>query len=238
MVLAGLLGWALAGAARAERVEGVVVAINAKNVVIRTAEGRRITLTPTVRPRLRKGDSVVSEDAALRVLEPGRQVAGRVRSLNPGRRELTLDTSAGPVKVHVLAGTVLFKENLPGNWLELHQGESVAATGQTAPDGLTAGVLFDALSFVVHELEPTHGALQAQGMINGVNAASPVDGTLTLGSVSLRYDRQTRWQLGARFTGPQDFQGVEALVFGSPGQARMVVSRRAVPFVFETLLGQ
>ncbi len=214
------------------------MAIGAKNVVIRTAEGRRVTLSPTVRPRLRRGDTVVAEESSLKLLEPGRQVAGRVRSLNPGRKELTLDTAAGPVKVHVMTGTVLFKENLPGNWLELHQGEPVAALGQTATDGLTAGVLFDALSFVVHELEPTHGALQAQGIVSAVNATSPVDGTLTLGSSSLRYDRQTRWQLGARFTGPQDFQGVEALVFGPPGQARMVVSRRAVPFVFETLLGQ
>lgn len=216
--------------------------VGPRSLVLRSSDGRKLTipLSERVKVRVRRGDSLSIETSSgeIRLLEPGQRIAGRVRSLNPGRRELTVDTATGPVKVHVLAGTVLFKENQPGNWLELHQGEPVAALGERGRDGMTASSLFDALSFIVRELEPSHGTLLAQGQVTSVSPSSATEGTLTLGQTSLRYDRQTRWQLGARFTRPQDFQDVEALVFGSAGLARMVLSRRAVPFVFETLSGQ
>lgn len=219
--------------------------VGSRAVVLRTRQGKRLTVPlgdRTSRTRLRRGDDLVVETSpsgeavSVRVLEEAAPVAGRVRSVNPGHKEITLETPAGEIRVRVLAGTVLFQENQPVSWLELHQGETVAALGQTRPEGLEAVTLFDALSFVVRAFEPTHGPLQAQGIVGSVTPSTPTEGTLTLGNSTFRYDRQTRWQLGARFTSPQDFQGVEALVFGAPGQARMVVSRRALPFVFETLL--
>lgn len=219
--------------------------VGPRQVVVRTREGKRRTVPLSERTshtRLRRGDDLVlelspaGEALSVRVLDPSPAVAGRVRSLNPARKELTLETAAGEIRVRVLAGTVLFQENQPVSWLELHQGEAVAALGQARPEGLEAATLFDTLSFVVRAFEPTHGPLQAMGPVASVTPTSPTEGSLTLANTTFRYDRQTRWQLGARFTSPQDFQGVEALIFGPPGQARMVVSRRALPFVFETLL--
>lgn len=217
------------------------MAVQPKSLVLRTSDGRRLSVRLSEKARtvkVRRGDCLVLETSgtgealSLKPAEAGQRVAGRVRSLSPGRKELTVETSAGAVKVRVLAGTVLFKENQPGNWLELHQGDSVAA--QVRNEG--ALTLFDALSYVIREFEPIHGGLLAQGTVSAVTPTSPTDGTLTLGQTTLRYDRQTRWQLGARFTRPQDFEGVESLIFGPPGQARMILSRRAVPFVFETLV--
>ncbi|MEW6277805.1 MAG: hypothetical protein AB1758_04210, partial [Candidatus Eremiobacterota bacterium] len=245
--------WLLLGQATwAERTEAVILDNSVPGtLVVRGSDGRKLSLrvsaatrwnsrsSPVLRERFRQGDAVrvdVSgspptvasvEDRS----EPSR-VAGRIRSLNPGRKELVLETASGPHSFSIPRGVAVFKENRPASWLDLHQGETVAVLQWS--DGPPALALFDPISFLVREYEPQFGPLTALGTVVSVNETGPQQGSLQVRcadgqSRAVSFGPNTRWQLGARFSGPRDFAGVEALVFGS-GPARMVVSRRAVGF--------
>lgn len=227
----------------------MALTITSHSVTLRTLDGKRLTIPVSPRAvwigdrkRYRRGDTLnlrldSSGDANWLTLSDREQLSGRVRSVQPGRKELTLEGAEGAVRVRILPGSVLFKEGQVGNWLELHQGERITVFG-SSENGFQASSIFDATSFVVHELESEYGPLLAQGIINSVNASSQLEGMLVIERLTIRYDPQTRWQLGARFTRPADFKGVEALVFGTAGRALMVLSRRAIPFVYETLLAR
>lgn len=239
----------LTSTALAEQLEGVALSITPHSVTLRATDGRRVTIPVSPRAvwvgdraRYRRGDRLTlrldgTGNAGWLTLSERELVSGRIRAVQPGRKELSLETRGGPVRIRILKGTVLFKEGQVGNWLELHAGENITVLGQSE-DGFLASSIFDAMSFVIHELESEHGALLAQGIVSAVNPSSLREGTMNLGKMTIHYDPQTRWQLGARFTRPADFQGLEALIFGPPGQARMVVSRRAIPFVYETLIAR
>ncbi len=239
----------LTAAARPEQLEGVALTITSHSVTLRTFDGRRLTIPVNPRAvwvgdrtRYRRGDTLTlkldsSGDINWLTLNNLEQVSGRVRSVQPGRKELMLESPRGSLRVRILPGSVLFKEGQVGNWLELHQGERITVFGRSE-NGFQASSIFDATSFVVHEFESDYGPLLAQGIINSVKASSQLEGALVLERLTIRYEPKTRWQFGARFTGPADFQGIEALIFGTADRARMVISRRAVPFVYETLLAR
>ncbi|GMU50923.1 MAG: hypothetical protein AMXMBFR33_00690 [Candidatus Xenobia bacterium] len=227
----------------------MALTITPRSITLRAVDGRRLTVPVSPRAvwtgdraRYRRGDRLIlrldgTGNANWLSLSDREQVSGRIRAVQPGRKELTLETRGGPVRIRIPRDSVLFKEGQVGNWLELHEGENITVMGQSG-EGFLASSIFDAMSYVIHEFEMEHGPLLAQGILSSVNPSSLLEGTLTIGSLTVHYDAQTRWQLGARFTRPTDFQGIEALVFGPPGRARMVVSRRAIPFVYETLMAR
>jgi hypothetical protein len=244
---------------------GTVLEIDARRLVLRTTDGRRESvqiLASTVLQRgdgsrgrpaeLRRGDRVWIEGtpdpwrARLIVVRPSpgeERLYGRVHAVNPSEGTVTLATPSAGLRTFRVnpQATVVFKDNRPASWLDLHTGETVAVYAARLRGALAEGlVFFDQVSFLVRELAPSKGPLLAWGEVVGVEGTR--QGVLRVrspggGVLSIPFDARTQWKLGARFESPADFAGQEALVFGRPGPplARYVVSRRSFEFEFERL---
>lgn len=255
-LLATLLVLALwTGVAASEPLEGVVLSIGNRQLTIRTSGGRKtaVLVRPETRleretqpvplSRFQKGDRVVisgggSPYTAASITEQAHsRLFGRVVAVDPSRKEIRLDTETGTKLVRIAAGTAVFKENRLTSWLDLHQGQAVAVH----LDELTAMVIFDPSSYVIREYQPNYGPLLVWGEVVAIRESTqPLEGVLEVRglqgeTLSVSYDRTTRWRLGARFKSPQDFHGVESLVFGTSRRARAVLSTRAIPYLFDTL---
>lgn len=252
-----LLGWlalALTSVQAQARLEGVVVDQTDKSLSLRLRQdGRTVKalLRGDTRSELfvQKGDAVIAltDGSPLQIRRitavPNlREVTrGRIHSLNPASKKLTIETTSGRTSFFIVAETAVFKDYRSANWLNLHQGQAVVV--QPAPEKPDlALVILDPVSFLVRQYQPDFGRLQAAGSVVEVSTdraslkghllVEDLDGKTT----RLSYNETTRWHLGARFKSPEDFRDVESLVFGHKGRARMVISLRAVPFLFQSAL--
>ncbi len=163
---------------------------------------------------------------------PARTVQGRLHSLNVSQRRLSLKPRNGQIQTWTLAAHhVLFKELKTSRLYSLHRGELLV--GLVLDDRMVT--LFDAPSYLAGELSPEHGPLLAWGRVTKVDGAGLecLDARIG-GTRRYQYDSNTKWQLGAIFRSPEDFEGSECLIFGNE-RANLVVSRRAFPFMLDKL---
>ncbi|MGE0490412.1 MAG: hypothetical protein AB7S38_14480 [Vulcanimicrobiota bacterium] len=237
------------GLAAPSQVTGVVLSVEGPRVSLRSADGATIQVTVTRPPaNLQAGDLVEVQPG-----NPGSRLTirpsnsnpgtGRIYAVDPSRKIVQVDTARGRVELTVIPATVVFKEHRATTWRNLHRGETVAFVPQgVSPNGPVL-IIYDTTSYAIRLLSPTHGGLLAWGEVTRVEReAGGLEGSLTLESldgesITVRFDQQTRWRLGARFKEPADFQDVESLVFGSnKNQARLILSRRAARFLLDSSL--
>lgn len=251
ILLMSWLALAVSGAQAQSRLEGVVVEQAENSLSLRLRQdGRTVKTIVSNQPAgefVQKGDTVVAltegSPPRLRrittVTNPQPSIRGRIHSLNPASKRLTVETARGRLVYSILPSTAVFKDYRSTNWLNLHEGQPVVV--QPTPENPNVAlVILDPVSFLVRLYQPAFGRLAAAGAIIEVQAdptnprgqlrVQDLDGKTT----RLSYDSATRWHLGARFKSPRDFLDVESLVFGETGRAKMVVSLRAVPFLFES----
>lgn len=244
---------------------GTIVELSPQRLILHSLEGSRRTvrLAPSTRRvrrspgEFQRGDLVAVEGggtpwAASALYEAGTHplagqeeelLFGRVRALDIPDRRVTVEGERGIQSVRVTRATVVFKDDRPASWLDIHPGARVAVRYFAGPSPPEARLILDPLTYVVRQLERTSGKLLAWGTVNRVEGGHrrPA-GTVEVRSLegrtlTVRFDRRTRWQLGARFSGPEDFLGVEALLFGhnDPPTAHRIVARPAVLYLFEAM---
>ncbi|MCA9790930.1 MAG: hypothetical protein KC910_04015 [Candidatus Eremiobacteraeota bacterium] len=234
------------GLAAPSQVTGVVLSVEGQKVTLHTADGASLQLVVSkTPPNLQAGDIVDVLSGSKLTVRPSAPSpgSGRIYAVDPTRKVIAVDTSRGRVELSVVPATVVFKEHRATSWRNLHRGETVVFVPQGGTQNGPVLILYDTTSYAIRLLSPTHGSLLAWGEVTRVEREpGGLDGSLTLENlegetVTVRFDQQTRWRLGARFKEPADFQDVESLVFGpNKNQVRLVLSRRAARFVLDSAL--
>lgn len=164
---------------------------------------------------------------------PVEAVRGRLHSLNVGKNRLSLKPREGRIQTWELAPHhLLLKELKSAKIYSLHRGELVV--------GLVHGgrlvTLYDAPSYLIGELSPKYGELLAWGRLSALeDSGFECEDARSHQRRRYSFSDETRWQLGAVFRSPKDFEGSECLVFGQSHEVRLVISRRAFPFALDRL---
>ncbi len=243
--------------AQPQETKGRVVFFSASELQLMTQNGELLFLDCTDFNRLSKGHSIPPLGSSVQVIHHGTFVnniqtkqeaknleylVGRAELIDVEANALTLRSEGkGIRRVFLDKASIILTEAEASSLFDIELGQKVVILLKPQSESKNSCVLlYDETSFVLKNLMQDFGFVLSQGTVLEVEVDNMTkEGTLFVEKKSgafgpVDFDIKTRWQLGARFTHPQDFVGEEVLILSHDGaMASMVLSQRAIHFWFK-----